>query len=296
MLAREHRDTVGANLVRRVAVRRDPIGADDDEIDAALPHQCTNHSVGDDGRRDPVAHELPRRESRALQKRPGLVGEYGDLLAGGDGAANDAERRPVPSRRKRARVAVRQHPGVRRHHFGAERTHRAAARDIFVVNGLRFAVEARFDLIDRLAGLGAGSERAIHAIDGPEQVDGGGAGRRHQLADLVELRRELLRAGRLALSDAERDPHRGGDANCRRAANDHRLDRPRHFSGGLAADVDLCRGQLSLVDHHDRVVFLRDGRKHLTILHAATASGRQTARGRDPPIGVCLCRGAGSRG
>jgi hypothetical protein len=39
VLAREHGDAVGADLVRGVAVGGDAIGADDHEIDLALAHQ-----------------------------------------------------------------------------------------------------------------------------------------------------------------------------------------------------------------------------------------------------------------
>ena len=90
-------------------------------------------------------------------------------------------------------------------------------------------------------------------VDRPEQIDGRRPRRRHQIAQLVELDGELLRALRLAPAHAERDAHRGRDANRRRAANHHRLDGARDFLRGLAANVDFLAGQLALVDHHDRV-------------------------------------------
>ena len=62
-----------------------------------------------------------------------------------------------------------------------------------------FAIEPILDLVDRLAGLAAGGERALHPIDRPEQIDGRRPRRGHQLADLVELGGELLRARRLLL-------------------------------------------------------------------------------------------------
>ena len=81
VLAREHRHGVGADLVRGVAVGGDAIGADDDEIDLARAHQRSGHAFGNDRRVDAVTHELPRRQPRALQERPRLVGEDRDLLA-----------------------------------------------------------------------------------------------------------------------------------------------------------------------------------------------------------------------
>ena len=53
------------------------------------------------------------------------------------------------------------------HNGGAERPHRAAAGDVLVVNGLRFAVEAILDLVDRLTLLGRGRERSASSVRSP---------------------------------------------------------------------------------------------------------------------------------
>ena len=161
---------------------------------------------------------------------------------------------------------MRQDPRVGRHDLGAKRAHRAAARDVFVVNGLRLRVEPILDLIHRLPRLRRVGERALHPLDRPEQIHGRRTRPRHQLADLVELRREFLRSGRLALAHRERDAHGGRHANRRRAADHHRLDRARDLGAGLAADVDFLRWKLPLIDHHDRISFARNRRKHPTIL------------------------------
>ena len=47
---------------------------------------------------------------------------------------------------------------------------------------------------------------------------------------------------------AEREAHRRAHANRRRAANHHGLDGACDFRRGLAADVDLLRRQLALID------------------------------------------------
>ena len=108
VLPGQHRHAVGADLVRHVAVGGDAVGADDDQVDLAEPHHRAGHVVGDDRRVDAVLDQLPRGQPRALQKRPRLVGEHGDLLALLGGRANHAERGAVAGRRQRAGVAVRQ--------------------------------------------------------------------------------------------------------------------------------------------------------------------------------------------
>src|SRR5579872_2337425 len=67
------------------------------------------HVVGDYGGGDPVLLQFPGRKARALEKRPRLIGEDVDLLAGADGSANYAQSRAISRRSERARVAMRQH-------------------------------------------------------------------------------------------------------------------------------------------------------------------------------------------
>ncbi len=298
VLAREHGHAVGANLVGRVAIGRNAIGADNDEVHLALPHQRARHVVGDDGGVDAVAHEFPCGEPGSLQKRPRLVSEHNDCLALLDGTANDTERRAVAGRGQCAGIAVRQDARVGGHHRCAECAHGAAARDVLVMNQLRVTVEAIFDLLDRLADLRAGGKRPLHPIDRPEQIDGGRTRAGHQLADVVELRGELLRPGRLAFPDPDRDAHGRRHADGWRAANDHRLDGACHLSGRLAAHVDLLRGQLALVDHHDDIVFPGDGGQHIELILpvCVTASARQTGAAAASSTDACLPRPSDSRG
>ncbi len=102
VLACQHGHAVGADLVRRVAVGRNAIGADDDEIDLPLPHQRPGHVVGDHGRLNAVADQFPGREPRALQKRARLVGKD-----------RDAACRPRPRRESR-RAPCRSRPSPAR--------------------------------------------------------------------------------------------------------------------------------------------------------------------------------------
>ena len=99
-------------------------------------HQGARHIVGDDRGLDAFAHELPCRQACALQERSRLVGDHRHLLALLDGAANHAQGRAVAGGRERPCIAVRENPGAGRHHVGAKRAHRPAARNILVVNGL----------------------------------------------------------------------------------------------------------------------------------------------------------------
>ena len=300
VLAREHGDGVGADLVGDVAVGRNAVGADDDEVDEPLAHQRSGHVVGDDGRRNAVAHEFPRGEAGALEERPRLVGQHLDLLALLVRGADDPEGRAVAGGGERAGVAVGEDARAAGHDLGAEGSHRPAARHVLVVNRARLDFEPRGEVGHRAAGLGGLGEDPLHAVDGPEQVDGGGSRRGQLVACLLELDGERARALRRRPARAEREPHRGRDADGRSATNDHGLDGPGHVVDGRTAHVDLPRRELALVDHHDLAILPRNRRKHRRAIipqRAGRASGGRRAAQRPGP-GVSRKRpskGCGSR-
>ena len=215
-----------------------------------------------------VVGTLSRTSSQAVSRAPCRNGRVSsaktcdDLALLGRGA-NHAERRAVAGRRQRAGVAVRENARVRparrprrsgpspcssrrprRESRCASRSSRAfssstdspactpAANDSF----MRSIAQNRFTAVGRVAG--------------------------HQVAELVELDRELPVPCALLLLHAERDAHRRRHADRRRAANHHRLDRARDFGRGLAAHVDFLAGQLALIDHHDGVRLPLDRREH----------------------------------
>ncbi len=57
----EHRQRVGADLVRGVAVRGDAVGAGDDHVDLPARHERCRRAVRDHGVRDPERPRAPRR-------------------------------------------------------------------------------------------------------------------------------------------------------------------------------------------------------------------------------------------
>ena len=70
---RQHGQRVGADLVRGVAVGRDPVRADEHDVDLAACHQVPGGHVGDQRVRDAGLGQLPGRQPGALEVRPRLV-------------------------------------------------------------------------------------------------------------------------------------------------------------------------------------------------------------------------------
>ena len=81
-------------------------------------HQRAGHVVGDDGRVDAVAHQFPRRQPRALQKRARLVGEHRHLLARlrprRESRRAPCRTRPSPARRRCSASGCARRPARRR--------------------------------------------------------------------------------------------------------------------------------------------------------------------------------------
>ena len=119
-------DAVGADLVGRVAVGGDPVGADDDQLDLALLHHLGGHVVADQGDGDAPPLQLPGGQPGPLEQRPGLVGEDVERLALLVGGEDHGQGRAVVGRGQAAGVAVGQDPLPRREQLGAVAADRAA--------------------------------------------------------------------------------------------------------------------------------------------------------------------------
>ena len=80
MFARENGDHVRADLVCRIAVGRDAIGADDNRINLSALHYVTSHVVGDDRYGNVVFRQLPCGQSQSLEEWSRFIGDDRDLL------------------------------------------------------------------------------------------------------------------------------------------------------------------------------------------------------------------------
>ena len=108
-LFREDGVRVGPDLVGRVAVRGDPVGAHDDCSDFSAREVVAAHPVRDDLDRDSFARELPGRQAGSLEERPGLRRQDLERFSRFDRRADDPESAAVAAGRERSGVAVRQH-------------------------------------------------------------------------------------------------------------------------------------------------------------------------------------------
>ena len=108
VVARRQRLQIGADLVGDIAARGRAVGADDAEIDQALPHQVAAGIVDDDRVRDAVLAELPGGEAGALVARPGLVDPDMDRDAVVMGAIDRRQRGAPIDGREPAGVAMGQ--------------------------------------------------------------------------------------------------------------------------------------------------------------------------------------------
>ena len=98
-----------------------------------LLHNVSGHVVGNYGDWNIVFCQFPRRQSRALQKRPRFVGDYGHAFTGITRATNHPERSAIiTGGGQRSGVAVRQHGGAIGNKIGAMTSNSAIGLDVFL--------------------------------------------------------------------------------------------------------------------------------------------------------------------
>jgi hypothetical protein len=247
----EDGDVIGADLVGDVSVGGDAVGADDDGLDLALAHEAGGHVVAEHGGGDAVVHQLPRSETRALEEGAGFVGVDVDIVAALDGGADDAEGAAVAAGGECSGIAVSEHGAGFGHEARAVRAHGAAGGDVFVIHAAGFGDEAGADAVETFAFRLERVVVAAHAVNSPEEIDGGGAGRGEGLGDDLEVGVESGNRGGGALLDADGDAHGSADADGGRSANDHGGDDVGDIVIGGCEDVDFFQRQAGLVEKAD---------------------------------------------
>jgi len=261
---RQHGDGVGADLVRRVTVGGDAVGADHDAVDQALRHERTGAGVGDQAERDPLALELPRGEPRALQERARLVYPDHADLAGRPGGLDDADRRAIPRRGEGARVAVGEHPRALGEEGRAVLAHPEVGLEVLGVNRLRAGEQIPHHRVPSRA-LRVG-EDLVGASQSPAQVHRRRPRAAEQLRNLLEAGGESGGAG--VRSNRPHPQHQTvgrGDADRRRAAHRQPADGVGDLLGLGAVDPHLLGRQEGLFEEAQVVVLPADRGKRVSV-------------------------------
>ena len=266
MGGRQHGHAVGADLVGRVAVGGDAVGARDDGLHPPLPHHLGGHAVADQRHVDPPLLQFPGGQPGALQQRPGFVGVDVERLARLGGGEEHGQRRAVVGSGQSAGVAVGQHalPVAQAVRPRGGRSRGTSADLLRGSPGPRPAARPRFR-------PSAGREAdggSFHPLQGPEQVDGRRAAGGQIVGRFVQplKERRLIASGDIL--HAETQAVRRGDADGRRAADAQRFDGFPHRLHVAAFDFDELDRQPRLVDHSQAAVDAADPMERLEVLHS----------------------------
>ena len=182
-------------------------------------------------------------EAGALQEGPGLVSDDADVLSVFEGGAHDAEGRAVARRSQGAGVAVGENDIVIVHAGKTVAAYGHARRDVIAPHGFGFTDE---ELHEVFGGEGrVPFPEGGHVVHGPGEVDGSGAGSPEIGEVLPEVFPPVRTCG-LAQSDGAAEG--GGDADGRRAADDHDLKGGDNVGSGAAEEAFLAGRQLSLIE------------------------------------------------
>ena len=149
---------------------------------------------------------------------------------------------------------MRHHAASFGHELGAEAANALVGFAAFLVEDSGLFNERCADSSESfwLVACGIGGEfieAALESLDGPEQIDGGGTGARNRVANRGEFRAHLGKSICFGALDAKGDTHRGGDADCGSAANDHGFDGLGDVTVIGVSVVDNLGRQLPLVEH-----------------------------------------------
>ena len=276
VVAGAHREGVGTDLVRDVAIGGDPVRADDDPAHPAPTHRPGRRAVGDHAHRDPLLDQLVGGEPRALEPGPRFAGEDVRDPARGMSGPDHAERGAEAGGRERTRVAVGEHVAARLDERGAERPHAPVRGNVRVMQGARGLEQ------DGLR-VGAGRrrvDRTPHALQRPAEIDRGGASRREAFE--VVLDALAPRGGRLRVAPPRREHHaiRGCHPDRGSAAHDHRPNRLHHVRALGAALHHRSARQNPLIEKLKRSVLPLD-RIHRRA--AASIAGQRPPAERPSP-------------
>ena len=139
------------------------------------------------------------------------------------GRADDPERRAVAGGGERPGVAVREDPRSRRHQLGAVVAEGAVGRHVLREDRLRLGEQTAAQGRER---LGTPREHGPpHAVEGPEEVDGGRSRGRQALDRSIEIGEQIVEGLGPALPRGQGDAEGGGDADGRRPPHDEGADR-----------------------------------------------------------------------
>ena len=261
------------DLVRGVAVGRDPVGPDEHDVGEAPREHGRRRAVHEEAERRAHLLQLPGGEPRALEQRPRLERQRLLEQATPVELADDPERRAALDRREGARVADRHRPdGWPRHEapdeVGAARRHGGTRRDVLVADGERL-------LEDRHRAIAEAGEGPVHApakVDGgrPGGAQGGGIG-----PDPVGI------TGLAGSAGEQRHAHRARHAQRRRAAHRESPDGVDERVQRRDPEHDELVREAGLVDQLDPAVDPVDGARHRPIF----AGGHGTLGHRTPFTG-----------
>ena len=216
----QHRQRVCANFIGDVAVGRDAIRADHDQVDFAAVHEVASHVVGDERHGHAELLELPGGQPRTLQERSGFVNVDVDTAAGFVGGAHHAQGGAVVDGGERTRVAVRQHIGASGHQVETEGANLPIHDHVFLGHVVGQDQHGRLRR-RHSARLGLGFTAGEHAVDGPVQVHCRWSRSAQQRGAALELFDEGRCVERRVCLGTKDQPIGGGNANSRRAAHLH---------------------------------------------------------------------------
>ncbi len=228
----------GTDLVRRVAVGGDAVGAGDDGIDLTGSEQCRTGTVGEERGIESGIDQFPSGEPGSLEQGTGFAGEDLHRMAELGLGVDHAEGGATPGGCEAPGVAVGEDSVTISQFLGSETAHRVARGDVFGLDRPSLGERECSDLVDRCGGGRGGT----NPIDGPREVHGGGPGGTDLLDETVDRGTGRLEVGGACFVEADDHAVGATDADGRRPTDSQPIDGVDHLIG-VGQGEDVQRGR-----------------------------------------------------
>ena len=218
-----------------------------------------DHVVGDQRQRDAAFVQFPGRQARALQVRPRLRHSTCSLWPCSTATRITPSAVPMPAVASAPALHCVMTLPVGRHEFRAEAADGLVRGPFFGMDCARFVHHGARELRPASVAAASCSKRRFMRSMAQNRSTAVGRVSRNRLADPGNSARRSSSVRGVRTLDAQRDAHRRGHADRRRAADHHVLDRGGHVAIVGVGVADHFARQAALVEHDHALAGPFDG-------------------------------------
>ena len=253
----EDGDAGGADFVRHVSIGGNAVAADEDGVDPAVFHDGGCHVVADEGDVHAGRTEFIRGEARTLEQGACLVGKDAEVVAFFVSKVHDGGGRAVFGGGELACVAVGKESVAGLYEGERVLAYFCADVDILLFDAESFIAKEAADFRNGFPRVDL--DDALHTVQRPREIDGGGARGVQVVGRRVKAAREFAVVVAVDLKCGEVDADGGGVADGRCTAHLQLTDGRPDLALCFEMEVFGAVRELCLVDDDEGALAVVEG-------------------------------------